>query len=85
MNQRARDDETRQAGMHARHCFGDVVPSIEADDELAWSDPPGDRDPIVQAARSDVSTGIASGMKPGPAWRPQGVRPYAPYASRGGR
>jgi hypothetical protein len=22
--------------MHARHRFGDVVPSIEADDELAW-------------------------------------------------
>jgi hypothetical protein len=36
MNQRARDDETRQAGMHARHRFGHVVPSIEADDELAW-------------------------------------------------
>ena len=36
MNQHARDDETRPAGMHARHRFGDVVPSIEADDELAW-------------------------------------------------
>ncbi len=36
MDQHARDDETRPAGMHARHRFGDVVPSIEADDELAW-------------------------------------------------
>jgi len=36
MNQHARDEETRQAGMHAGHRFGDVVPSIETDDELAW-------------------------------------------------
>jgi hypothetical protein len=36
MNQRVHDDETRPVGMHARHRFGDVVPSIEADDELAW-------------------------------------------------
>jgi hypothetical protein len=36
MNQHARDDETRPAGMHVRHRFGDVTPSIEADDELEW-------------------------------------------------
>jgi len=51
-------------------------------DVAAQIDPSGDRDPIVQAARSDASTGIASQLKPGSTWRPQGVRPYAPYASR---
>jgi DNA-directed RNA polymerase specialized sigma24 family protein len=45
-------------------------------------DPDGDRDPAVQAARSDALTGISAGLKPGPVWHPRGPRPYAPKASR---
>jgi DNA-directed RNA polymerase specialized sigma24 family protein len=45
-------------------------------------DPDGDRDPAVQAARSDAITGISAGLKPGPVWHPRGPRTYAPKASR---
>lgn len=51
-------------------------------DAAAQIDPSGDRDPIVRAARNDAVRATTPPTKPGPMWRPQGVRPYTPYASR---
>ncbi len=45
-------------------------------------DPAGDRDPIVAAARKDAHDASMAGLKPGGAWHPPAVRPYAPFASR---
>ena len=45
-------------------------------------DPDGDADPAVQAARTDAMDGLGAGLKPGPTWRPKGLRPYAARASR---
>ncbi len=62
-----------------RHDWKQCLNGLDAARDL---DPDGDRDPAVQAARTDAITGIGAGLKPGRPWAPVGPRPYAKKASR---